>query len=101
MTRDDLIRTDTMRVASIELAAGEESPWHYHTQVHESVYCLRGEIGVRRAPPLGAVTLMPGQRCDIEAGSLHALYNPGRSAAGYLLVQAGRYDFVAVESPAA
>jgi hypothetical protein len=44
---------------------------------------------------------MPGQRCDIEAGLPHALCNPGRSAARYLLVQAGRYDFIAVESPAA
>ena len=45
MTRDDLVRTDTVRVASIELVAGEESPWHCHTQVHETIFCLRGEIG--------------------------------------------------------
>lgn len=99
MTRDDLVRTDTVRVASIELAAGEESPWHRHTQVQETVFCLRGEIAIRRAPPLGTVTLAPGQRCDIAPQVPHALGNPGRVEARYLLVQKGSYDFIAMDPP--
>jgi quercetin dioxygenase-like cupin family protein len=101
MTRDDLVRTDTVRVACIELAVGEESPWHRHTQVHETIFCLRGEIGVRRAPPLNVETLLPGQRCDIGPGLPHALHNPGRDTACYLLIQSGRYDFIAVDPSAA
>lgn len=100
MSRDDLVRTDTVRVASVELAVREESPWHCHTEVHETVFCLRGEIGVRRAPPLDTITLMPGQRCDVEPGLPHAIHNPGRDTACYLLIQTGRYDFIAVD-PAA
>ncbi len=44
--REDLIATQNARVAEIILQGHEQSPWHYHTQLTEFVFCLHGHIEV-------------------------------------------------------
>jgi quercetin dioxygenase-like cupin family protein len=94
MQRKDLIRTDLARVAIIDLSAGEESPWHFHSAVTENVVCLGGTIELQYGEEGARVVLSPGERHEIPRGVRHNLVNPGDGPSAYLLVQEGRYDFV-------
>ncbi|MBK9130526.1 MAG: cupin domain-containing protein [Gammaproteobacteria bacterium] len=98
MKREELIRTDDARVASIELEAGEVSPWHYHSRAMETVFGLRGEVRLEVGVDASAITLRPGQRHEVAPGVRHRLANPGSGKSVYLLVQNGHYDFVAVDA---
>lgn len=98
MKREELIRTDDARVASIELEAGEVSPWHYHSRVTETIFALRGEVRLEVGVDASAITLHPGQRHEVAPGVRHRLSNPGGVHSVYLLVQNGHYDFVAVDA---
>ncbi len=98
MQREDLIDTDIVKVSTIKMAPGEQSPWHYHTHIQESVFCLTGELVVSN-DMLADITLMPGERIDFNPGQQHSLHNRENQPASYLLVQHGRYDFIECEPP--
>ncbi len=98
MQREDLIDTDSVKVSSIEMAPGEQSPWHYHTYIRESVFCLRGRLLAASDAEHGMV-LTPGDRVDFSPGERHALHNMQAEPSAYLLVQRGRHDFIQCESP--
>lgn len=98
MQRDDLIDTDTVKVSSISLAAGEQSPWHYHTFIHETVFCLSGELMVA-GDSVDSFMLSVGERVEFKPGQPHALLNQAGESASYLLVQHGKHDFIECEPP--
>ena len=96
--REELITLNNARVASIELAIGEESQWHYHTELVENVVCLNGSIELQCSSPELLVRLNPGERKEIKPMRKHRLVNLGDTEATYLLVQSGNYDFVSTNS---
>jgi len=96
--RVDFIRTESARVASIELGDNEASPWHRHTSVFERVVCLSGAIEVQYRYPAVCKALQPGEMAAIESQRPHRLVNLQSLASTYLLVQSGNYDFVPVDA---
>jgi quercetin dioxygenase-like cupin family protein len=92
--REDLIMQTDARVAVIELASGKQSPWHHHSQLTETVFCLLGSIDVETADPATAFELQIGERCQLAPFVVHRLVNHHRAPARYLLVQNGPYDFI-------
>ncbi len=95
--REELVRTDDVRVVQISMGAGEQLTWHYHSQIRESIFCLAGELRVLSARR--EQTLRTGQKASFTAGEAHALQNPGRQVASYLLIQHGPYDFIECAAP--
>ncbi len=92
--RKDLIKLNNARVASIDLAIGEESEWHHHTELIENVVCLKGVIELQCKNPEVFLQMKPGERKEIKPMRKHRLINLGDAEATYLLVQSGNYDFV-------
>ena len=90
--REDLIRNNDCRVASILLAPGECSRWHQHSRLTENIFCLIGLIDVETDSDTHR--LHPGERCQLKPLQRHRLVNPGTRASRYLLVQSGSYDFI-------
>lgn len=93
-SREDLVLTDTVRVAEITLTCGEESPWHFHSEVVEHVFCLSGKIEVHCLEPEAAVELCPGQKVEVRPLRRHRIANYTDADSKYLLVQRGSYDFI-------
>ena len=58
---------DDMRVSVLTLAAGQEVPWHYHSEITDSFVCLEGPMVVETRAPRHAYRLEPGQRCAVAA----------------------------------
>ncbi len=90
-----LAKTDQVYVRIMVLAPGESTPWHFHSEMTDNVFCLEGCIQVLvRQPGQEIVTLTRGQRRRIPPHQPHCVANAGAQPARYLLVQAtGRYDF--------
>lgn len=86
--------TGNIRVRVMILKPLETADWHYHTQVTDHIFCLTGIIMARTQNPNKETHLAPGERCTVEAGTIHQLENLEDSDASYLLIQGiGSYDF--------
>ncbi len=89
--------TADLRVREMTLAEGECIPWHYHTHITDTFYCLEGELQIET--PRAGVTfhLEIGDSMTVAARRPHEVSNPGQGPCRMVLVQGvGSYDFVAV-----
>lgn len=98
----EIARSVDLWVREFTVIAGEEVPWHRHTQVNDRCYGLDGVVLVESVDMQDQFTrllLRPGQACDLPAGTRHRLSCADGDSARYLLVQQGPYDFNKVPAP--
>lgn len=96
----EVLRSDDVWVREFTVEAGQEVPWHRHTEVQDYCYGLEGRVRVQSQAVDGDaadVVLRPGDSCVLPAGTNHRLSCADGSRARYLLVQQGRYDFIKVD----
>jgi quercetin dioxygenase-like cupin family protein len=75
------------------LRAGDVIPWHYHTVITDTAYCLEGVVRVEMLEPAEYVLLAPGQSHAIPPNRPHKLTPEGDQPCRFLLVQGvGKYD---------
>jgi quercetin dioxygenase-like cupin family protein len=93
-----IARTGDVGVRVNTLAAGQATPWHFHSVVADDIFALDEGLVVELRAPDEARALRPGARVHVVPRRVHRVVNRGAAAARYLLVQAtGAYDFHAVE----
>ena len=46
--------TGDLRVRLYTLAVGQEVPWHYHSHITDTFFCLEGTLSVETRTPPGA-----------------------------------------------
>ena len=86
-----------MRVSVLTLAAGQEVPWHYHSDITDSFVCLEGPMVVETRAPRHSYRLEPGQRCAVPPKTAHHVQGVDGGPCKFLIVQGvGTYDFVPV-----
>ena len=86
-----------LRVSVLTLGAGECVPWHYHTEISDSMVCLEGPLVVETRAPRALYRLEPGQRCHVPPKTAHYVHGENGAACKFLIVQGiGVYDFVPV-----
>jgi quercetin dioxygenase-like cupin family protein len=98
----EIARSVDLWVRELTVVAGEEVPWHKHSQVSDRCYGLEGVVLVESIDAQDQrlrTLLRPGQACDIPAGTRHRLSCAEGNLARYLLVQRGPYDFEKVAAP--
>lgn len=82
----------------IELTAASVSRAHYHSNMHEYIVCLDGEIHLFAGDGRNPTLLRTGDHAAIATPTVHWLRNDTDRVARYLLVQSGGdYDFVTVD----
>lgn len=93
---EELIKTDSVRVRVMKLGPGEVTPMHYHSEVTDNIFCLKGEIVVRCKHEIREIILTPGGRIEIPVDVRHEVKNASQEGeAEYLLIQGvGAYDFL-------
>lgn len=93
-----LAETPDLRAVRITLAAGEEIPLHFHTDISDRIICIEGEITVGTKGPDETHRLAPGAECLVPPKTAHVVRNT--AAAGhsrFIVIQGiGAYDYVAV-----
>lgn len=95
--REVVAETDTLRVSILTLAAGQEVPWHYHSHITDTFFCLEGTLSVETRTPPGRHVLSVGESCAVPPNTAHRVTGHDDSRVRFLIVQGvGTYDFCPV-----
>ena len=93
--REVVAATDNLRVSIMTLASGQEVPWHYHSHVTDTFYCLEGVLSVETRIPPARHLLDVGESCAVPPTTAHRVTGRDGGRARFLLVQGvGAYDFL-------
>ena len=92
--REVVAQTDDLRVSVMTLAPGQEVPWHHHSHVTDTFYCLEGVLSVETRTPPARHLLDVGESCAVPPTTAHRVTGRDGGRARFLIVQGiGTYDF--------
>jgi len=83
------------RIQEIQISKTQKVPWHYHNNVQDTFYVLRGSVRLFLRDPKEEVRLGPGDTYSVKPRRPHLVVNGGDASATFLVLQGiGEYDFV-------
>jgi quercetin dioxygenase-like cupin family protein len=83
------------RITEIQLSKTQKVPWHYHNNVQDTFYVLKGNLRLFLQDPKEEVRLGPGDTYSVKPRRPHLVANGGEGSASFLVLQGiGEYDFV-------
>jgi quercetin dioxygenase-like cupin family protein len=86
-----------LRVTILTLDAGQCVPWHYHSEIADSFFCMAGPMVVETRAPRATHVLRPGETCTVPAKTAHYVHGQDDGPCRFMIVQGvGVYDFVPV-----
>ena len=89
-----LAETPDLRMVVLSLDAGQEVPWHWHTNVSDRFFCLKGPMTVETRAPRRTIELKVGDTCAIPAKRAHRVSGKNGGACKFAVLQGiGPYDF--------
>ena len=92
--REVVADTDTLRVSILTLGEGQEVPWHYHSEITDTFYCLEGVLSVETRAPSARHRLEVGESCAVPRMTPHRVSGHDGVRARFLIVQGiGTYDY--------
>ena len=92
--REVVARTEALRVSILTLAEGQEVPWHYHSEITDTFYCLEGVLSVETRAPKARHLLEVGESCAVPPMTAHRVTGQDGGRARFLIVQGiGTYDY--------
>lgn len=95
-----IAETQDLRVSEMTLSPGQEIPWHLHTRVTDTFYCLEGVVRLQTGKDPHGRLYRAGETYTMPPGAAHRVTNAGETPCRILLIQGiGEYDFVAVAPP--
>jgi quercetin dioxygenase-like cupin family protein len=90
-----LAKSDTLRMVTIAIPSGGCVPWHFHTNVRDTFFCLNQPIVIETKGPESRVELRPGQTFSVAPRQPHRVSSATGDACRFALLQGvGVYDFV-------
>jgi quercetin dioxygenase-like cupin family protein len=91
---ETLAETPELRMVVLTLAAGQEVPWHWHTNVADRFFCMEGPMVVETRAPKERFELMAGQTCLVPAKRAHRVSGKDGGRCKFAILQGvGSYDF--------
>jgi quercetin dioxygenase-like cupin family protein len=91
--REVVAETPDLRMVVLTLAADQEVPWHWHSNVTDHMICLEGPMVVETRAPRERWELTAGQRCTVPARRAHRVSGLGGGCKFAILQGVGSYDF--------
>lgn len=90
-----------MRAVMLTLAAGECVPWHCHSDISDTFFCLDGPMIVETRAPRTLKELAIGGSYVVPPRTAHYVHGKDNGPCRFLLLQGvGVYDNVPVRPPA-
>jgi quercetin dioxygenase-like cupin family protein len=88
-----IAKSSDLGVQERTLSPGQVIPWHYHTIITDTTYCLEGTIQIELLGPPERVLLSLGQSYAIATNRPHQITPHGDVPCRMLLIQGvGQYD---------
>ncbi len=83
-----------LRMQILTLAAGQEVPWHWHSEVVDTFWCMDGPMVIETRVPREVVELAPGQMYAVPARQAHRVTGKDGGRCRFAILQGvGTYDF--------
>ena len=96
--RETIAETPNLRVRLLALGRGQCVPWHYHTNITDTFFCMQGPMQVKTRNPDEVHVLEPGGTCAVPPGTPHIVTGVDDQPCKFIVVQGvGVYDFVPIE----
>jgi mannose-6-phosphate isomerase-like protein (cupin superfamily) len=93
-----IARGSDVGVQERTLEPGQAIPWHYHTSITDTTYCLEGTVQIEMLSPPERVLLTVGQSHAVGTSRPHRITPHGERPCRFLLVQGvGDYDRHAID----
>ena len=92
--RETVAETGGLRVQVLSLGEGEKVPWHFHSEITDTFFCLEGTLEVETRAPKALHQLAAGERCAVPPKTAHEVRGKAGRPCRFLIVQGvGLYDF--------
>jgi len=86
--------TPELRMVVLTLGQGHEVPWHWHSNVSDTFFCMQGEMVIETRAPREIFELKPGGTCVVPARRAHRVQGRNGGACKFGILQGiGTYDF--------
>jgi putative acetyltransferase len=96
--RETLAEAPGLRVRLLALGPGQSVPWHLHTGITDTFFCMNGPMQVKTRSPDATHVLTAGKTLAVGPGTPHEVSPLGGSSCRFMIVQGvGTYDYVPVE----
>ena len=96
--RELIAETSDLRVQILTLEAGEEVPWHFHSEVTDTFICLEGPMTVETKSAPGTKDLQSGDTFSVAPNEAHRVTGKDGGRCRFVNVQGiGAHDFIPTE----
>ena len=87
-----------LRVRLLALGQGQCVPWHYHSNITDTFFCMEGPMQIMTRDPDEVHVLEPGGTFAVEPHTAHYVSGVDHQPCKFMVVQGvGVYDFVPVD----
>lgn len=84
-----------LRVVVLMLEAGQQVPWHHHSNIEDRFICMEGPMLISLRAPDDVVRLAPGETFTVATGRPHEVRGEADGPCKFAIVQGiGEYDYV-------
>ncbi len=98
--REVVAEAPNLRVSILTLAAGQCVPWHYHSEIIDTFFCMEGPMVVQTQGGRNKKELAPGEHHTVPQRTAHYVSGKGGGRCRFMIVQGvGVYDYVPVDVP--
>ena len=95
--RESHAQREGFRINELQISPTQTVPWHYHSEIKDTFYVLKGAITVHLRNPEESITLGESETYTVEPKRPHLVTNSGSTSATFLVLQGiGEYNFVPV-----
>ena len=96
--RFTLAEAPGLRVRQLSLASGQCVPWHFHSDITDTFFCMKGPMSVKTRNPDAEFVLGPGETVAVPPGQPHYAAGVDLQPCQFMIVQGvGTYDYVPIE----
>ena len=93
--REVIAKAKDLRVSVLTVGPGQCVPWHHHSEVTDTVFCIEGPMQVETRSPDSEQILTPGNTTAIAPGQPHRVSGVDGDRCKFLIIQGvGNYDYI-------
>ena len=93
--REIIAKVENLRASILTVGLGQSVPWHHHSEVTDTVFCIEGPMQVETRSPDEKRILAPGDMTAITPGQPHRVSGVDGDRCKFLIIQGvGDYDYV-------
>ena len=96
--RELIAESHGLRVQVLTIGSGQCVPWHRHTAIADTFFCLESPMVVESREPDERHLLGVGDSLRVPAGRLHTVSGLDAARCRFVIIQGvGKYDYIPVD----